>query len=81
MISYQDTASNFITVKDLDAATYIDIQPENYDVQIHNPLVKAVDTKPNNWETLFNLVVMPSGQTWKLKKNDAGTELILEKTG
>ena len=81
MISYQDTASNFITVKDLDAATYIDIQPEDYDVQKNKPLVKAVGTKPDNWETLFELVDVPSGQTWKLKKNDAGTELILEKTG
>ncbi|MGI5076506.1 right-handed parallel beta-helix repeat-containing protein [Treponema maltophilum] len=80
MISYQDTTSNFITVKDLDAATYIDIQPENYADQINKPLVKAAGTKPNNWETLFNLVVMPPGQTWELKKNDAGTELILKKT-
>ena len=81
MISYQDTASNFITVKDLDAASDIKIQPENYDDQMNKPLVKAAGTKPDNWETLFNLEVMPSGQTWKLKKNDAGTELILEKTG
>jgi len=81
MISYQDTASNFITVKDLDAATYIDIQPEDYDVQKNKPLVKAAGTKPDNWETLFELVDVPSGQTWKLKKNDAGTELILKKTG
>ena len=80
MISYQDTTSNFITVKDLDAATYIDIRPEDYADQIHNPLVKAAGTKPDNWENLFKLVEMPSGQTWELKKNDAGTELILKRT-
>lgn len=79
MISYQDTTSNFITVKDLDAATYIDIRPEDYADQINKPLVKAAGTKPDNWETLFNLVVMPPGQTWELKKNDAGTELILRR--
>ena len=71
----------FVTAHNLDAASDIKIQPENYDDQMNKPLVKAAGTKPDNWETLFNLEVMPSGQTWKLKKNDAGTELILEKTG
>jgi len=70
----------FVTAHNLDAASDIKIQPENYDDQMNKPLVKAAGTKPDNWETLFDLVDMPPGQTWELKKNDAGTELILEKT-
>lgn len=71
----------FVTAHNLDAASDIKIRPEVYDAQINKPLVKAAGTKPDNWETLFELVDIPPGQTWELKKNDAGTELILEKTG
>ena len=69
----------FVTAHNLDAASDIKIRPEVYDAQINKPLVKAAGTKPDNWETLFELVEMPSGQTWELKKNDAGTELILKR--
>ena len=70
----------FVTAHNLDAASHIKIRPEDYDAQINTPLVKAAGTKPDNWETLFDLVDMPLGQTWELKKNDAGTELILKRT-
>lgn len=69
----------FVTAHNLDAASDIKIRPEVYDAQINKPLVKAAGTKPDNWETLFELVEMPSGQAWELKKNDAGTELILKR--
>ena len=70
----------FVTAHNLNAESDIKIQPEVYSDQINTPLVKAAGTKPDNWETLFELVDKPSGQTWELKKNDAGTELILKKT-
>ncbi|WP_436411163.1 right-handed parallel beta-helix repeat-containing protein [Treponema denticola] len=70
----------FVTAHNLDAASDIKIRPEVYSGQINTPLVKAAGTKPYNWETRFELVEKPSGQTWELKKNDAGTELILKRT-
>ena len=70
----------FVTANNLDADSDIKIRPEDYSGQINTPLVKAAGTKPDNWETLFDLVDMPLGQTWELKKNDAGTELILKRT-
>ena len=70
----------FVTAHNLNAESDIKIRPEVYSDQIDKPLVKAAGTKPDNWETLFELVEMPPGQTWELKKNDAGTELILKKT-
>ena len=69
----------FVTAHNLDAASDIKIRPEVYSDQINKPLVKAAGTKPDNWETLFELVDIPPGQTWELKKNDAGTELILKR--
>ena len=80
MIGNNPSYPAFVTANNLDADSDIKIRPEDYSVQINTPLVKAAGTKLDNWETLFNLVDKPSGQTWELKKNDAGTELILKRT-
>lgn len=80
MIGNNPSYPAFVTANNLDADSDIKIRPEDYSGQINTPLVKAAGTKPDNWETLFNLVDMPPGQTWELKKNDAGTELILKRT-
>ena len=80
MIGNNPSYPAFVTANNLDADSDIKIRPEDYSGQINTPLVKAAGTKPDNWETFFNLVDMPPGQTWELKKNDAGTELILKRT-
>ena len=80
MIGNNPSYPAFVTAHNLNAESGIKIRPEDYDAQINKPLVKAAGTKPDNWETLFELVEKPLGETWELKKNDAGTELILKRT-
>ena len=80
MIGNNPSYPAFVTANNLDADSDIKIRPEDYSGQINTPLVKAAGTKPDNWETLFELVEKPLGETWELKKNDAGTELILKRT-
>lgn len=79
MIGHNPSTNTFVTARNLDSAARIDIYPEKYNDQKDKPLVKATGTKPAGWESLFRLVKIPSGETWKLEKNGDDTELILKK--
>jgi len=71
-------SSAFVTVKNLEAGSHINIEPYDYGVQRNKTLVKVTDTSAAAYKDYFHLTNAPSTD-WVLAPSSDDKELILQK--